>query len=111
MPDLANTLEEIRRRIQAAAKRPLNEYNTKATLIEPVLRALGWNVENVDEVEREYKHRKSDKPVDYGLTISCYQPAADGTAGGVCDACALRRKGFAEAGAVDPTRYREESRP
>ena len=49
--------------------------------------------------------------VDYGLTISCYQPDADGTACGVCDACALRRKGFAEAGAVDPTRYREESRP
>ena len=48
--------------------------------------------------------------VDYGLTISCYQPDADGTACGVCDACALRRKGFAEAGAVDPTRYQEESR-
>jgi 7-cyano-7-deazaguanine synthase len=44
--------------------------------------------------------------VDYGMTISCYQPEGDGEACGVCDACVLRRKGFAEAGAVDPARYR-----
>jgi 7-cyano-7-deazaguanine synthase len=44
--------------------------------------------------------------VDYGLTISCYQPAADGEACGGCDACVLRRRGFEEAGAVDPARYR-----
>jgi len=44
--------------------------------------------------------------VDYGLMLSCYEPAADGGACGACDACALRRKGFAEAGLADPTRYR-----
>lgn len=43
--------------------------------------------------------------VDYGLTHSCYDPAADGGACGRCDACLLRRKGFAEAGVPDPTRY------
>ena len=43
--------------------------------------------------------------VDYGLTLSCYDPSADGDACGRCDACALRRKGFAEAGVPDPTRY------
>ena len=43
--------------------------------------------------------------VDYGLTLSCYDPSADGEACGRCDACALRRKGFAEAGVPDPTRY------
>lgn len=37
--------------------------------------------------------------VDYEMTISCYDPAADGTACGRCDACSLRAKGFAEAGA------------
>ena len=42
--------------------------------------------------------------VDYGLTHSCYDPTA-GRACGRCDACALRRKGFAEAGVPDPTRY------
>jgi 7-cyano-7-deazaguanine synthase len=40
--------------------------------------------------------------VDYGLTISCYDPAADGKACGRCDACLLRAKGFAEAGVQDP---------
>jgi 7-cyano-7-deazaguanine synthase len=44
--------------------------------------------------------------VDFGLTLSCYDPAPDGAACGRCDACALRRKGFAEAGVPDPTRYR-----
>lgn len=42
--------------------------------------------------------------VDYGLTHSCYDPVG-GLACGRCDACALRRKGFVEAGVPDPTRY------
>jgi 7-cyano-7-deazaguanine synthase len=44
--------------------------------------------------------------LDYSLTLSCYEPSPDGRACGRCDACALRRKGFAEAGVSDPTRYR-----
>jgi 7-cyano-7-deazaguanine synthase len=43
--------------------------------------------------------------VDYGLTVSCYQADAEGRACGVCDSCRLRRRGFEEAGIVDPTRY------
>ncbi|MGE0549022.1 MAG: 7-cyano-7-deazaguanine synthase QueC [Kofleriaceae bacterium] len=46
--------------------------------------------------------------VDYSITHSCYDPSVDvrgGAACGRCDACALRRKGFAEAGVPDPTRY------
>jgi 7-cyano-7-deazaguanine synthase len=43
--------------------------------------------------------------VDYALTVSCYQADADGRACGVCDACRLRRAGFAAAAADDPTRY------
>ena len=42
--------------------------------------------------------------VDYSITHSCYDPVG-GAACGRCDACALRRKGFAEAGVADPTRY------
>lgn len=42
--------------------------------------------------------------VDYSLTHSCYDPVND-AACGRCDACALRKKGFAEAGVADPTRY------
>jgi len=43
--------------------------------------------------------------VDYALTHSCYDPAEDGAACGLCDSCRLRLKGFAEAGLADPVRY------
>jgi 7-cyano-7-deazaguanine synthase len=43
--------------------------------------------------------------VEYGLTLSCYDPTPSGAACGACDSCVLRRKGFAEAGVPDPTRY------
>jgi 7-cyano-7-deazaguanine synthase len=42
--------------------------------------------------------------LDYSLTHSCYDPAADGTACGQCDSCRLRAKGFEEAGIADPLR-------
>lgn len=44
--------------------------------------------------------------VDYGLTHSCYDPSPEGVSCGECDSCQLRLKGFAEAGATDPIRYR-----
>jgi 7-cyano-7-deazaguanine synthase len=44
--------------------------------------------------------------VDYGMTITCYDPSATGEACRECDACLLRLKGFAEAGVADPARYR-----
>src|SRR5207302_1230196 len=43
--------------------------------------------------------------VDYSQTVSCYQADAEGRACGRCDACRLRRAGFAAAGLPDPTRY------
>ncbi len=45
--------------------------------------------------------------VEYGLTVSCYDPDEHGRACGACDACRFRAQGFAAAGAPDPTRYRE----
>ncbi|HEX7614463.1 MAG TPA: 7-cyano-7-deazaguanine synthase QueC [Thermoanaerobaculia bacterium] len=39
--------------------------------------------------------------LDPGLTTSCYDPGRKGRACGKCDACLLRAKGFAEAGATD----------
>ncbi len=49
--------------------------------------------------------------VDYAMTHSCYDPAEDGAACGRCDACALRARGFREAGVPDPTRYASGSPP
>ncbi len=43
--------------------------------------------------------------VDYAMTMSCYDPDVHGAACGHCDACQLRLRGFAEAGAVDPASY------
>jgi 7-cyano-7-deazaguanine synthase len=44
--------------------------------------------------------------VDYGLTLSCYDPDSQGRACGACDSCLLRIKGFEEAGVADPTVYK-----
>jgi 7-cyano-7-deazaguanine synthase len=43
--------------------------------------------------------------IDYGITVSCYQPDAQGAACGKCDSCRLRAAGFAAANIPDPTRY------
>jgi 7-cyano-7-deazaguanine synthase len=40
--------------------------------------------------------------LDYGLTHSCYDPPASGQPCGRCDSCALRARGFADAGVSDP---------
>ena len=40
--------------------------------------------------------------VDYGLTISCYDPEPSGRPCGACDACLLRSRGFAAVGQADP---------
>ena len=43
--------------------------------------------------------------VDFGLTLSCYQPDTKGRACSRCDSCRLRREGFEAAGVADPTVY------
>jgi 7-cyano-7-deazaguanine synthase len=43
--------------------------------------------------------------LDFSLTVSCYQADELGRACGICDACRLRKDGFAEANLTDPTRY------
>ncbi len=43
--------------------------------------------------------------VDYGLTISCYDPDSQARSCGRCDACLHRKKGFTQAGIPDPTPY------
>jgi len=43
--------------------------------------------------------------LDPAWSWSCYDPTPDGLACGLCDSCRLRKKGFAEAGLRDSTRY------
>jgi len=62
---------KLRKRIQDIRdrKETIGEQNTKATLIEPLLSALGWDVEELEEVRREYRRKAQDKPVDYALFL------------------------------------------
>jgi 7-cyano-7-deazaguanine synthase len=43
--------------------------------------------------------------LDYSTTHSCYDPTPEGLACERCESCVLRKRGFAEAGVADPTRY------
>jgi 7-cyano-7-deazaguanine synthase len=47
--------------------------------------------------------------VDFGLTLTCYDPAEDGAACGRCEACQLRLNGFREIGIEDPVVYQAVS--
>lgn len=52
--DLRSAAAEVLRRAKGADLSSLNEANTKALLIEPMLVALGWDVLDLDAVTREY---------------------------------------------------------
>ncbi len=63
----------------------------------------------IDLTKARIIQRGLELGVDFALTVSCYDPGTSAEGGilhcGRCDACLLRRNGFAEAGAEDPTRY------
>lgn len=67
MASLSTVVSEVCERIQKYKGRRINEENTKAILIDPILRALGWNLEDLEEVQREYKVKRQDRPMDYAL--------------------------------------------
>jgi predicted type IV restriction endonuclease len=69
MSDLSRVLEEVRKKLVAYRGRELNEQDTKTALIDPVLRALGWHVGDLEEVSQEYKLKPQDKPVDYAFFL------------------------------------------
>ena len=58
----------------------------------------------IDWTKAQIIQRGLELGVDYGITISCYDPEGQ-LACGRCDACQLRLKGFAEAGSRDPAPY------
>jgi len=69
MSGLTQVLNEVRNKIAQYRGKEMGEQNTKTALIDPVLRALGWEVGNLEEVSQEYKRRSKDKPVDYALLL------------------------------------------
>jgi hypothetical protein len=66
---LQESVRDVIAKIRRYQDRSIGEQNTKASLIEPVLEALGWDVRDADEVFREFKAKSVDSPVDYALTI------------------------------------------
>jgi 7-cyano-7-deazaguanine synthase len=59
----------------------------------------------IDLPKKEIVKRAIELGVDPAETVTCYQPDAGGRACGRCDACRIRKAGFAEAGIADTTRY------
>ena len=47
----------------------LNEADTKAALIDPILGALGWELRDPFTASQQYRHKLQDNPVDYALFI------------------------------------------
>ena len=69
LDDLKETIEALRERIQAhRAYLEGNETRTRQALIDPMLRALGWDVEDPNSVELEYGIKR--KWADYALMES-----------------------------------------
>lgn len=68
---LQATIMTLADRIQSYEERAgrVNESNTIRALITPLVSALGWPIDDLDEVQSEYRHRRSDNPVDYALFI------------------------------------------
>ncbi|MCY3668221.1 MAG: type I restriction enzyme HsdR N-terminal domain-containing protein [Gemmatimonadetes bacterium] len=66
LDDLKETIETLRERIQAhRAYLEGYETRTRQALIDPMLRVLGWDVENPDSVQLE--HRNNQDRLDYVL--------------------------------------------
>jgi 7-cyano-7-deazaguanine synthase len=81
------------------ATRAATEHGRKLTIHTPL----------VELSKRQIVELGVSLGVDYGLTLTCYDPSPDGAACGRCDACLLRLKGFREAGIEDPALYQSVS--
>jgi 7-cyano-7-deazaguanine synthase len=68
-------------------------------------RRIRINAPLLEFTKAEIIERGLELGVDYGVTLSCYDPSPDGAACGRCDACLLRLKGFRESGVEDPAPY------
>lgn len=68
--DLRAVLDNVRGKITRAKEtKRLGEQDTKAALIDPVFRALGWDVQDPEEVTREYRRKGWNDPIDYAFLL------------------------------------------
>jgi hypothetical protein len=66
---LTATIAQLAEKIRRYRDKVIGEQNTKASLIEPLLECLGWDIRDLDSVHREYRTKTRDKPVDYALKL------------------------------------------
>lgn len=68
---LEDAVGKVRRTIGQVRERRerISEAQTKASLINPILVALGWDITDIDEVILEYKYKPQDNPVDYAMFL------------------------------------------
>lgn len=90
-PEFIRAFQSLAKLATRAADEPEHSFSIHAPLI--------------DKSKAEIIQLGQSLAVDYSATISCYQASNKGEACGVCDACRLRREGFANAGVSDPTLY------
>lgn len=69
MSELEAAIGAVRDRITRYERQSIGEQDTKAALVVPILRALGWDVEDLEDVKLEYRRRPADNPVDYALFL------------------------------------------
>src|SRR5262245_9655502 len=67
---LRHVIHEVTAKIHRFQTRALGEQNTKASLIDPILEALGWDIRDPDEVQREFKPTSKIAPLTT-LSPSC----------------------------------------
>lgn len=67
---LRAVLRDVADRIDRHRGSNIGEQNTKLALVNPVLRTLGWDVEDLEDVRSEFRRAPSDKPVDYALMLA-----------------------------------------
>ena len=91
-PDCRPEYIEAFERMANLATKSAVEGRTRITLHTPLIRLT----------KAEIIKLGAKLGLDFGLTHSCYDPDSSGRPCGACDSCVLRRKGFEEAGVVDP---------
>ena len=91
-PDCRPEYIEAFERMANLATKSAVEGRTRLTLHAPLIRLTKAGIVKL----------AAELGLDFRLTHSCYDPDPRGRPCGACDSCILRRKGFEEAGVVDP---------